>query len=373
MHIVVNTQLLIENKLEGLGWFSYETLRRITQNHPEHQFTFIFNQPCSTEFIFSNNVQSVVIGPKYNHPLPWFLKFEFLLPRVLRKLKPDLYFSPDGWCSLSTSVKTVAVIHDINFVHYPNHLPFIFRKYYNFFFPRWAKKAVRLATVSEFSKADLVKQYGIDSSKIDVVYNGANEKLTAISEDKKVLIRTRFTEGNPYFVFVGATPPRKNIINLFKAFDLFKSQNSNTYKLVLVGAKKWWSDAIRESYENMQYKSDVIFTGRVSTADLNDLLAASEAMTYVSIFEGFGIPLLEAMWCETAIITSNCTSMPEVAKDAAILVDPFLPQSIANGMQSIVSNPELRNRLIANGRIRRQDFSWDLSAQKLWNCIEKAL
>jgi glycosyltransferase involved in cell wall biosynthesis len=373
MKIVVNAQFLVENKLEGLGWFTYETLNRITKRHPEHTFYFIFSNKQYQQFLFSDNVIPIVVGPKQNHPLIWLVKFEIFIPFIIKKYKADLFFSPTGIFPLFSRIKTVSVLHDINFIHYPNHLSYSYRKYYNFIFPLFAKKAVRLATVSEFSKSDIAQQYSIDSSKIDVVYNGANENLSPISEEKKVKIRTQFTQGNPYFVFVGATPPRKNLINLFKAFDLFKLQNQNPYKLVLVGAKKWWSDEIRETYEQMKYREDVIFTGRVSTTDLNDLVASAEAMTYVSIFEGFGIPLLEAMWCETAIITSNCTSMPEVAKDAAVFVDPFSPQSIADGMQSLVSNPTLRNTLIANGRIRRQDFSWDLSAEKLWNCIEKAL
>jgi len=373
MNIVVNTQFLVEDKLEGLGWFMYETLKRITQQHPEHTFYFVFSNNQYQQFLFSKNVVPIVVGPKQNHPLIWFFKFEFLFPSIIKKCKADLFLSPTGIVSLRSKVKTVSVIHDINFIHYPKHLSFSYRNYYNIFFPRFARKSVRLATVSEFSKSDIVEHYNVDSSKIDVVYNGANENLSPISEEKKDKIRVQFTKGNPYFVFVGATPPRKNMINLFKAFDLFKSQNQSSFKLVLVGAKKWWSDEIRETYEQMKFREDVIFTGRVSTTDLNDLVASSEAMTYVSIFEGFGIPLLEAMWCETAIITSNCTSMPEVAKDAAIFVDPFSPQSIADGMQKLTSNPALRESLIANGRIRRQDFSWDLSAQKLWNCVEKAL
>ena len=372
MHIAVNTQLLIENKLEGLGWFGYETLRRITKNHPEHQFTFIFNQAYSQDFIFEKNVSAIIVGPKYNHPLTWFIKFEILLPRILKKLKPDVYLSLDGWCSTRTNIKTVAVIHDLNFRHFPQWLPFSFRTYYNIFFPRWAKKATRLATVSEFSKQDITASYGIPETKIDVVYNGANEKLSPINDEKKQKVRAEFTQGNPYFVFVGATPPRKNLINLFKAFDLFKTQNPNNYKLVLVGAKKWWSESIKQAYEQMQFSQDVVFTGRVTTETLNDLVAASEAMTYVSLFEGFGIPLLEAMYCETAIITSQCTSMPEVAQNAAIYVEPTNPQSIADGMQKIASNPEIRMQLIENGKIRRNDFSWDASAEKLWKCIEKA-
>lgn len=372
MHFAVNTQVLVSNRLEGLGWFTYESLKRMVINHPEHQFTFIFSQPYSADFLFADNVKAVVINTKYNHPATWFVRFELALPWVLRRLKPDVYFSPDGWCSLLTGVKTVAVIHDLNFEHSPKSLPWTYRTYYRWFFPRWAKKAKRLATVSEFSKQDIVSTYGINPSKIDVVYNGANESLHAISDDQKTETRRKYTNGSKYFVFVGATPLRKNLINLFKAFDLFKQTDENSYKLVLVGAKKWWAESIKEAYESMQFKNDVIFTGRVSTDDLNNLLAASEAMTYVSLFEGFGIPLLEAMWCETAIITSNCTSMPEIAADAALFVDPYSPQTIADAMHTIVKNPQLRTNLIENGKKRRVDFSWEITAQRMWNCLEKA-
>lgn len=372
MHFAVNTQVLVSNRLEGLGWFTYESLKRMVINHPEHQFTFIFSQPYSADFLFADNVKAVVINTKYNHPATWFVRFELALPWVLRRLKPDVYFSPDGWCSLLTGVKTVAVIHDLNFEHSPKSLPWTYRTYFRWFFPRWAKKAKRLATVSEFSKQDIVSTYGIDPSKIDVVYNGANESLHAISDDQKTETRRKYTNGSKYFVFVGATPLRKNLINLFKAFDLFKQTDENSYKLVLVGAKKWWAESIKEAYESMQFKNDVIFTGRVSTDDLNDLLAASEAMTYVSLFEGFGIPLLEAMWCETAIITSNCTSMPEIAADAALFVDPYSPQTISDAMHTIVKNPQLRMNLIENGKKRRVDFSWEITAQRMWNCLEKA-
>lgn len=373
MKIAVNAQFLVEDKLEGLGWFTYETLKRFIKQHHEHTFYLIFSTKNHTNFLFAPNVVPVVLGPRYNHPFVWMYKFEIALPFILKKIKADLFFSPTGICPWLYPIPTVTVIHDINFVHFPKHLPLIYRLYYNFFFPRWARKAVRLATVSEFSKQDIVKEYDINPNKIDVVYNGANENLSPVEDDRKISIRKKFTEGNPYFVFVGATPPRKNLINLFKAFDIFKATDYRNYKLVFVGAKKWWNDAIRQTYESMEYKNDVIFTGRVSTADLNELVAAAEAMTYVSLFEGFGIPLLEAMWCETAIITSDCTSMPEVARDAAVYVDPDSPQSIAGGMKKIANDSTLREHLIEKGRNRRNDFSWNNSADRMWHCLETAI
>ncbi len=373
MRIAVNTQALIENKLEGLGWFTYEVLRRIVVAHPEHQFIFIFNRPYSESFIFASNVEAVVLGPKYGHPFVWLPRFDIFIPILLRKIKADLYLSPDGWCPMLTSLKKVTVIHDLNFVHHPRWLPFSYRVYYNIFFKLWAKSATRIATVSEFSKNDIVSKYSISPDKIDVVYNGVNTSFNAISINEQIAAKARFTNGEPYFIFVGATPPRKNIVNLFRAFDLLKQQNPGGHKLVLAGAKKWWASYIREEYENMTFREDVIFTGRVSAEDLNLLISSSEALVYVSLFEGFGIPIIEAMHCETAIITSNCTSMPEVAGDAALLVDPYSPQSISDAMFRICDEKTLRNELIERGRIRRSNFSWDKSAELLWKCIEMSI
>lgn len=373
MRIAVNTQALVENGLEGLGWFTFEVLKRIVVAHPEHQFIFIFSRPCTDTFLFAPNVEPVVLGPKYGHPLVWLGRYDIFMPIVLKKVKADMYFSPDGWCPMLTGIKKVAVIHDLNFVHHPRWLPFAYRVYYNIFFKLWARSAARLATVSEYSKQDIVDKYGILPDKIDVVYNGVNTTYRSVPADAQSHVRERFTGGAPYFIFVGATPPRKNIVNLFRAFDRFKQQHPGNHKLVLAGAKKWWAGYIRTEYENMAFREDVVFTGRVSPEDLNLLISSSEALVYVSLFEGFGIPIVEAMHCETAIITSNCTSMPEVAGDAALLVDPYSPQEIADAMERITTEKALRGELIARGRLRRDIFTWDKTAQLMWQCIEKVM
>ena len=119
MKIAVNTRLLLKDKLEGIGWFSYETLKRITTQHPEHQFYFIFDRPFTDEFIFSYNIEPVVIGPPARHPVLWYYWFEFRLPGLLKKINPDIFLSPDGYLSLKSHFKSIAVIHDLNFIHYP--------------------------------------------------------------------------------------------------------------------------------------------------------------------------------------------------------------------------------------------------------------
>lgn len=369
MKIAVNTRLLLKDKLEGIGWVAYECLRRMVKLHPEVEFYFIFDRKPDERFIFADNVKPVVLFPQARHPFLYIAFFEFAVARFLRKLKPDLYLSTDGYLSLRSKTKQIAVFHDLNFEHFPQDFPKIHLWHYKKYFPKYAKKADRIITVSEFSKKDICECYGINPEKIEVAYNGANEIFSPIGEDVKINIRNQYSEGKPYFMFVGSLHPRKNLARLFTAFDLFKKKNDNDIKLVIVGNKKWWTEPIKNAYDAMTHKDDVIFVGRLSAEDLRFVTAAALASVYVSYFEGFGIPIVEAFKCDTPVITSNVTSMPEVAADAALLVDPFSVESIADAMEKVLDE-EVRNELIENGRRRREDFSWDKAAEKWWKVIE---
>ena len=373
MNIAVNTRLLLKDKLDGIGWFTYETLKRMTVRHPEHNFIFIFDRPFSDEFIFSRNIIPVVTGPQARHPLLLYLWYELSLPAVLRKHKAGLFLSTDGCLSLKTHVPSIPVIHDLNFEHYPMHLPFTVRKYYKYYFPRFAKKAARIATVSEYSKQDIIKEYKIEADIIDVVYNGANETYMPVSEGKIQKVRDEYSDGQPFFLFIGALLPRKNIANLFRAYDQFKNSFSNRIKLMIIGKKKWWSREIQNTYLGMRHKDEVIFIGHSTPEKLKNIIPSALAMTYISYFEGFGIPIIEAMKCGIPVITSNTTSMPEIAGDAALIVDPFSTDSICEAMLKISKEESLRNMLIQKGVERSVDFSWQITSEKLWDCIEKTI
>ncbi len=373
MRIAVNTRLLLKNKLEGIGWFTFESLKRIVLKYPEHDFFFIFDRKYSKEFIFADNVIPVVIGPQARHPVLHYLWFEFSVPRALKKIEPDIFVSPDAYLSLSSKFPDLVVIHDLNFEHYPKLMPAIARKYYRFFTPKFARKARRIATVSEFSKNDIVEQYGIDENKIDVVYNGSNNKFKPLSSDIKKMVKAKLTGGSDFFVFVGALNPRKNLANIFIAFDKFKNNNSSDTKFVVVGEKMYWSQDIKQAYTNMKHKNDVIFTGRLESDDLSKTVGSSLALVYASYFEGFGIPILEAFNAEIPVITSNVTSMPEIAGDAAIFVSPGDTEQIKDAMHQICTDMELRNDLIRKACKRRGFFSWEKTADNLWDSILKTV
>ena len=373
LKIAVNTRLLLSRKLEGIGWFMFETLQRIVTSHPEHTFYFIFDRKYDPKFIFADNVIPVVTPPPTRHPVLQYIWFEYAIPRELKKIKPDLFLSPDAYNSLRSPYKSLMVIHDLNFEHYPEKMPPLVRKYYRYFTPKFARKATRIATVSQFSKKDIEQQYGIDPGKIDVVYNGVNEKFVPVTEEVKQATREKYTGGKPYFIYVGALIDRKNLGKLFQAFDRFKSLESNDVKLLIVGTKMWHNKELQSIYEQMKFKNEIVFAGRLEPEELYKTTGSALAMTYVSYFEGFGIPILEAFASGIPVITSNVTSMPEVADGAALLIDPSDSNDIAKAMATITNDEQLRKELIEKGLNRRKQFSWDKSAESLWNSIEKTV
>jgi glycosyltransferase involved in cell wall biosynthesis len=371
--IAVNTRLLMPGKLDGIGWFTYETLKRVTRMHPDVRFIFLFDRKFSSEVIFGENVSPVVLRPPTRHPLLWYLWFECRVARLLRRRKPDLFLSTDGFLPIHSSIPSVAVIHDINFEHRPGDLPWLVRWYYRYFFPRFARKATRIVTVSEYSRRDIINQYDVLEEKVDLAYNGANEQYAPIPEERVDEVRAAYTAGAPYFIFVGSLHPRKNITNLLKAFQLFRDEYKGEFKLVVVGEKFFLTKSMEEQLAKMSNKRDVIFTGRLAPRELNDLLGAAWAMTFVPYFEGFGIPIVEAMKCDIPVVASKVTSLPEIAGDAAIFVTPESPGSIRDGMIRIVKEKGLRQQLIEKGRVRRSMFSWDHTAVQLWNSMERVL
>ncbi len=373
MRIAVNTRLLIKGKLDGIGWFTYETFKRITGSHPEHEFIFLFDRPFSPEFIFNENIRPVVTGLPARHPLLWYAWFEHSVPDALRRHKADIFISPDGYLSLKTPVPSMAVIHDINFHHRPEDLPFFTRMFYRRFFPLYAKKADIIVTVSEYSRQDICKSYSVPADKINVVYNGANSNFRPLSPEEIIRIRNTYTRGTPYFVFVGNMHPRKNLPRLLQAYDLFREQYHEGFRLVIVGEKMFMTAEIEKILKHMKHANEVIFTGRLESESLCHVMGGASALTFFPLFEGFGIPVIEAMYCDIPVLASNVTSLPEVAGNAAIFADPYNLISMAGQMFAISRDAKLRQDLIEKGRVRRMDFSWDKTAEGVWRCIESVL
>lgn len=368
MRIGVNTRLLVKGKMDGIAWYAYETLRRMVKEHPEHEFVCFFDRPYPDEFVFGPNVRPVVLHPQARHPLLWHFFFEHSLKKALKREKIDVFFSPDGFLCLHTDVPSVSIIHDVNFEHFPEYLRFSHRRYYRKYFPAFARRADMLATVSSFCRQDIAQTYHIPEKKIKVAGNAAAEDFFPIPADEAEKVRQQWTGGKPYFVFIGTANPRKNIPNQLKAYDAFRAEG-NDAALVFAGSRKYWSRKMEQCLESLRFRKEIVFTGYIPTAELNRILSAAVGLLYVSSFEGFGVPILEAFATHTPVITADTTAMPEVAGDAALLVNPQKVEEITLAMEVIFREPEKAESLIAKGRERLPLFSWEQSARQLWEMI----
>lgn len=359
MKIAVNTRFLLSGKLEGIGVYTQEIFKRVVKLLPEHEFYFLFDRPYAKEFVFSENVTPIVIGPPARHPLLWYWWFERSVPRALKNIQADLFISPDGYASLHTSVPQILTIHDLGFEHYPEHTPFLVRNYYRHFTPKYCAKAFKILTVSEYTKQDIAHRYHIPLQKMEVIHNGFNKERWQ-DTDKMITSETA-----PYFIFVGAVHPRKNVLGLLKAFEQFKQQYQTTHQLMIVGRKAWMLEEIETFYQSMYFKKDVIWKEHAQREALLQCVQQSVALVYPSWFEGFGIPLVEAMHLGVPIIASDTSAMPEIVGNSAILVHPEDSGEIAAAMYKIVTDESLRTQLIENGKLRAPYFDWDISAQKV--------
>lgn len=373
MKIAVNTRMLLPGKLEGIGWFTNEIFKRIVQEHPEVEFHFFFDRSFSQDFIFGKNVIPHVVPPQARRPFLMRIWYDVSWPYFLKKVNPDLIISPDAQCSLKTSFPQLVVIHDINFEHYPQDIPAVYARDLKKRTPLFCNKAARVVTVSEFSKEDISKQYNISPEKIDVVYNAANKAYSVLDAAEKVEVKTRITGGQDYFIFVGSIHPRKNLQRLLPAFIQFKNATGSPMKLVIVGNTFWKNKELASVIESTVHRDDIIFIGRLDVKELSKVVGAALASVYVSYFEGFGIPIVEAFNAGVPVITSNVTSLPEVAGDAAVLVDPFSVSAIAEALERVANDSTLRHSLIEKGLKRAKSFDWDESAKKFWTIIERTI
>lgn len=374
MKIAVNTRFLLKDYLEGYGYFIFETFLRIVRNHPEHEFIFIFDRPYDSKFIFAENIKPVVIGPQARHPLLWKLWYDIKIPAVLKKYKADVFVSCDGFCSLGTNVPQCIVVHDLSFLHYPSFNKKAHTIFYKRYIPRFLKKAGSIATVSAFSKQDILSFYkNIPASKINVVYSGVKEIFKPVGEKEKKAIKEQYTSGKEFFIYVGAIHPRKNLENLLKAFSVFKKRQQSGMKLLLVGRLAWKYQPFLEKLKTYKYRDDVVLTGYVSDEELSRILGSAYAMLYPSLFEGFGVPVLEAMHCDVPVITSINSSMQEIAQEAALYCDPSDYNSIADKMMLLYKDENLRKKLIIKGKEIFPKYSWDATAEAIWQNILKAV
>ena len=273
-------------------------------------------------------------------------------------------------------IPVIATIHDLAF----EHLPETFTRRGSFQLKltvrRTARRAARIATVSEYSRQDLLRTYHLPPEKVAVTYNGIDARFTpqpaTLSEPRE--IRLRFGIARDYLLAVGSLQPRKNLVRLIRAYaDLRSRHASFQHQLVIVGRKLWLADEIFDEVKRQPWADDLILTDYVEDRALAALYRSAAAFVYPSLFEGFGLPPLEAMACGVPVITSNTSSLPEVTGDAALLIDPLREEELAEALLRIVGDDSLRARLREAGIAQAEKFTWREAAEITLRLYREAL
>ncbi len=353
----------------GSGVYALELLKELLKNN-KHQFiVYLKDQPLADLPKESSNLKYKVFGPKK-------LWTQFALPISLTfSEKPDIFFSMGHYGPRFSKVPYVVTIHDLSYLHFPE----MFNKNDLYQLTYWSKYSIQnsahVMTVSKSTKEDIVRSYGVDPSKITVTYEGFDEKrFKPQTKTKTDLVREKYMIDGDYIIFVGTLQPRKNIERLIEAFKLLDIGNlhfrQKTLQLVICGKKGWLFDSVFQKVKDLKLEDKIIFTDFVPNEDLPALISGAEAYVLPSLWEGFGIPVIEAQACRVPVIVSDSSSLPEIVGESGILVDPTDIKSIGDGIRTALKD-NIRTVLVKKGLENIKRFSWQKCAQETLIILEK--
>jgi glycosyltransferase involved in cell wall biosynthesis len=374
MRIAINARFTGQEVTEGYGRFTNGLVGAMATANPADEYVMMHDrQPLESSVMRAGNIRSITRGPAARHPILWKIWYDVSMPAMAAKAGADIIFSPDGFCSLSTSIPQILAIHDLAFLHFPSGINSLYRTYYRHYTPQFIRKAKQIVTVSEFSRENIIHHYPAAKNKITVVHNAADRGFRPLEWKEKDMVREKYTGGQEYFLYVGAIHPRKNLINLLKGFSWFKNRHRSNMKLVLAGRMAWGNDDFEKQLQLYKYRNDVVITGYLPDEQMPMLMAAAYALVYPSYWEGFGLPVLEAMQSAVPIITSSNSSMPEVAGDAALYNEPADAEGWGRAMGIMYKDENQRAGLIEKGLQRSCLFSWEESAATLRRVFDQAI
>lgn len=358
----------VEQRL-GSGQVAFELLRNIEALDRENEYTILLSSPPLRDLPKERE------GWRYKVLKPGRLKTRIAIPLavLLAKEKPDVIFSPTHYIPRFVKVKRVMMVFDLAYLHFPE----MFLRGDLYKLQKWTKysvdNAAAIITISRSSKNDLVKHLKVDPEKIIISYPGFNDEefKEGLSEEKRRGILRKYGIEGSYIVFVGTLQPRKNLIRLIEAF-----KNINNLKLVVVGKTKglgrqaWMFEDILARPKELGIEEKIIFTGYISDEELPYIVSGAVAYCLPSLWEGFGIPVIEAMACGVPAIVSNVSSLPEAVGKAGLLVDPKSVDQIEQAIRTVATDKKLRERLSRLGVKQSKKYSWKKMAKEVILVLE---
>lgn len=347
----------------GTENYSLHLIRDLLALDGGHHYRLYFNRPPSPELFTSGQNWEPRVMP---FPRLWT---HVRLSWEMACRSPDALFVPAHVLPIVHPRRSVVTVHDLGYRHYPAaHRPWD-RLYLDLSTHYHIRVAAHILADSRATRDDLIREYDADPARIIVVYPGVDETLRRVDDPAAIAaVRAKYGIPGEYALYVGTLHPRKNLVRLIEAFSALES---STLKLVIAGQKGWLYDSIFARVRELGMEQRVIFPGYVADADLPALLSGARVFAFPSLYEGFGFPVLEAMACGVPVVCSNVSSLPEVAGDAALLVDPLDTRAWATALEQALMDEELRAELIRRGHAQVRRFSWRRAAEETLRVLER--
>lgn len=280
----------------------------------------------------------------------------------------DVFHSPDFTLPpVRRGTRTLLTVHDLSFIRDPNSAAPVLRHYLNKVVPRSVARADHVLADSRATRDDLIELYKTPPEKISVLYSGVNANFRPVTDPARLAaVRAKYQLGDaPFILAVGTLQPRKNYVRLIQAFTRLPQSLISNLQLLIVGGKGWLYDSIFAEVERLKLQTRVLFPGFVDDADLPALYSAARVLAYPSLYEGFGLPMLEAMACGTPVVTSTASCLPEVAGEAALCVPPTEVDALTHALDKAVNDESVRAELVTKGLARAKEFTWERAAREL--------
>ncbi|MEK7123841.1 MAG: glycosyltransferase family 1 protein [Patescibacteria group bacterium] len=373
MTIGIDLRVLARNARTGVEEYTINLLSRMIPLKPEIKYRFFYNAFSKTPLDFkwaelpNAEIRDFKIPNRFVFdPLARF----FNLPKVDRLLGgTDVFFSPHFLLTpLSKNCRRVLTIHDLSFSHYPEFFSFSKRLWHKSLnIEKQAASAGRLIVPSRSTKADLVNFYGVSEEKIKVIHHGVSPEFSVISENDGRLagIKAKYRLPDKFILHLGTVEPRKNVLGLIRAFEVLKSdKNYGDLNLVIAGGLGWLYKEVLAAAKKSRFSGNIKFVPPNLPEERPYFYNLAELFVFPSFFEGFGLPILEALACGTPVVSSNNSSLPEVLGNAGLLIDPYDVEQICSAMKEILGSGELREILIKRGLERAKNFTWEKCAEE---------
>lgn len=345
----------------GINWYIYHLLQHLTPSS-ELAYTIFSSEPRAHE-----HFQQLTLAPSRlptDRPIVRIFWEQFIQPFALRQHRIDLLHGLAFAGPLATSIPWLATIYDLSFIHFPASFNRANRIYLTWAVRHAVQQAKRLVAISESTKRDLVKLFGAPPEKIAVVYCGVDSAFTPARNQAAIDALKQKYRVDKFVLHVGTIEPRKNLPCLVRAFAKMKRQTKLPHQLVLIGARGWKYAEVDAAIEATGIAREIIFPGYVPQAELPTWYHAADLFVYPSLYEGFGLPPLDALASGTPTITSNAASLPEVVGDAALQIDPLNEEALCTAMIHLLTDQALRAQMIERGLAQAQKFSWAHTAQE---------